>query len=97
MDQERVLCAAIWVQTGVKYSQQPVNIENGFVISGHRHCSCLEVLGFTEIEYKNKSTQGFLTSKNRFLTREEARKLVLRTGQLKETRLVGELYSEDLY
>lgn len=97
MEQEKVLCATIWVKGEVKHTQQPNNIEGGFVVSGYRHSSCLEILGFTGIEYKNKSVQGFLTSKNRFLNREEARKLVLRNGQVKKTIIDGELFSEDLY
>jgi hypothetical protein len=41
--------------------------------------------------------QGFLTTKNRFLTRAEALELVTSTGQLTKPIIFGELTSEDLW
>lgn len=49
---------------------------------------------------KNRSVQGFLTSKNRFLTREEASELVRNNNQemvVDRNAIREQLYSEDLY
>ena len=102
MEQEKVLCAAIWINDGVKYDLQPTNINTGFVICGWRHGCCIEQFKAWCGDVKNKpsasiQTQGFLTSKNRFLNRIEARNFVLKTGQLETTEFDDELYSEDLY
>ena len=34
MNKEFILCAAIWVNDGLKHEAQPENIETGFVICG---------------------------------------------------------------
>jgi len=39
---ERVLCAAIWVETDKKEVHQPV--PTGYVIAGWRHHNCLDAL-----------------------------------------------------
>lgn len=52
------------------------------------------------IAHKNRSVQGFLTSKNRFLTREEASELVRNNNQemvVDRNAIREQLYSEDLY
>lgn len=52
------------------------------------------------IAHKNRSVQGFLTSKNRFLTREEASELVKSNNQemvVDRNAIREQLYSEDLY
>ena len=52
------------------------------------------------IAHKNRSVQGFLTSKNRFLTREEASELVKNNNQemvVDRNAIREQLYSEDLY
>lgn len=46
-----------------------------------RHCSIISQLATYGIAHKNHSVQGFLTSKNRFLTREEASELVKSNNQ----------------
>ncbi|MEG0898342.1 MAG: hypothetical protein RSF40_01350 [Oscillospiraceae bacterium] len=95
---ERVLCAAIWIDDGNTYVHQPTNIESGFVVCGWRHGCCFEQLKAMERKYTATiQTQGFLTSKNRFLGRAEAREFVLASGQLDSTEFGNELYSEDLY
>ena len=40
-------------------------------------------------------TDGFLTSKDRFVERKEAGEIAFKAGQIKE--LTGHLYSEDIY
>lgn len=52
------------------------------------------------VAHKNRSVQGFLTSKNRFLTREEASELVKNNNQemvVDRNAIREQLYSEDLY
>ena len=96
---EKVLCAAIWIDDGGNYYHQPINIPSGFVISGWRHGQILTTMNACGITSSTarKSIQGFITTKNRFLDRKEARDFVLSTGQLESTEWEDELYSEDLY
>lgn len=80
--------------------------DTGKIWYGHRHSHCIEAsnseLSWTmnrqEIN-KLKRIQGFITSNNRFINREEALIIALNNNQvlnLKEIR-GNELYSEDLY
>ena len=99
---ERVLCAALHIDDGKPRVHQPT--ETGIVFCGHRHNSIFshpsyEDDGTTRVE--GRRYQGFLTSKNRFIGREEARAIALDMGQaggpLVTTEKPDELYSEDLY
>ncbi len=93
-------CAAIWVQDDKKRPYQPTNIPSGTVFCGLRHPSILSQLAAYGIAHKNRSVQGFLTSKNRFLTREEASELVKSNNQemvVDRSAIREQLYSEDLY
>lgn len=97
-NKEIVICAAIWVQDGKKRPHQPTNIPSGTVFCGLRHYSI--ILAAYGIAHKNRSVQGFLTSKNRFLTREEASELVRNNNQemvVDRNAIREQLYSEDLY
>jgi len=95
--EEIILCAAIWVNDNQIYIDQPINLTNGFVISGHRHCCIFEIISKFHID-KKLCKQGFLTSNNRFLDREEAMRLARKMGQVyKETMKDDTLFSEDLY
>lgn len=79
---------------------QPTNIPSGTVFCGLRHPSILSQLAAYGIAHKNRSVQGFLTSKNRFLTREEASELVRNNNQemvVDRNAIREQLYSEDLY
>ncbi len=102
---EYVLCAAIHFNDEKNHEHQPQNIETGFVLCGRRHSdiyaavmiindeSMTAIEGITEAN--GKAIQGFLTSKNRFLNREEAGKLAY---EMKQTdRITKCLFSEDLY
>lgn len=97
MYDEIVLCAAIHFDDGDIHYHQPINISSGFVIAGYRHGSILGTAHAVgcKVPFKNQ-TQGFLTNKNRFLNRLEARNLVVTTGQC-NPEFKEELYSEDLY
>ena len=96
---EYVMCAANWVNDGVEYMYQPYNIETGIVLCGWRHpcifAQCVKLPKFKE--HNDNTEQGFLTTKNRFLTREEALELVKSNGQLKHPMIGGVLTSEDLW
>lgn len=99
---EFILCAAIWVDNGNAYEgHHPKNIENGFVVCGHRHHNCFTTLSLiwntdTErIATLRSSVQGFLTSNNRFVDRKEAGIIALEASQIKTP--TDCLFSEDLY
>jgi hypothetical protein len=75
--------------------------EDGIVVKGHRHCDCFMVMEHMgkkpkyDIDY-----QGFITSKGRYVNREEGRKLQDKAGILsvdREGYRGDTLYSEDLY
>jgi hypothetical protein len=83
-----------------KRPHQPTNIPSGAVFCGLRHCSIISQFAAYGIAHKNRSVQGFLTSKNRFLTREEASELVKSNNQemiVDRNAIREQLYSEDLY
>ncbi len=101
--EERILCAAIWYKDAESVPNQPINIDKGIVISGWRHGSIIAsvkaMFNLRSVRYGpdsvGETVQGFLTSKNRFLNRQEAHKLFIEQGY--EPEFNDELYSEDLY
>lgn len=109
---EYIVCSAILVQDDTKMVQPPTNIEHGYVAYGLRHANCYEVLvdrytcptrsfrrdgKYAESYHQIEKIQGFLTPKNRFVGRGEARKIALKVGQVQETRFADTLFSEELY
>lgn len=102
---ERILCAAIHYDTGREHSFCPTNIETGIVFSGWRHPQCFALLtdyqsnvNYTSPDKKALITQGFLTSENRFVKREEAYEIAKRSNQIKFKKDKNEvLFSEDIY
>lgn len=96
---EYVMCAANWIDDGVDYTFKPYNIDKGRVFSGHRHPQIFELTKdiYVYSEWAKVTVQGFLTTKNRFLTRKEALELVQQNGQLTKPIIGGELTSEDLW
>lgn len=91
MSKEIIICAAV---------KTPSNL----IIRGHRHCDCYHNLS-RRPEYKDpgnlgRCDEGFITSKNRYVGREEALKLQLAAG-IKSADKDGYrhdyLFSEDLY
>lgn len=87
-DKEICICAAIKITKNV-------------IIRGHRHGDCYRIirdLGFIPPTHPN--SQGFITSKNRFVTRTQGRKLQDKAG-IKSVDPEGyrgnTLFSEDLY
>lgn len=104
---EYILCAAVWFDDGNKHSHQPKNIETGIVVCGRRHHNCFATIGGrvserNEIGLREKE-QGFLTSLDRFVSREEAAEIALSIGQFaneeekREVEITHYLYSENIY
>lgn len=89
---EIVICAAI-------------RMPDGEVIRGHRHNNCYDVVRARPDKVREdivRAAQGFLTSQNRFVCREEAMKIQRAAGissaQWPDGKLRGDsLFSEDLY
>ena len=104
---EYIVCSAIWFDDGQVHAHQPFNIEIGIVHMGLRHCNCFASVGGLVKERIaagiDEKEQGFLTSKNRFVTREEAAVIALSQGQFKDiaskehVERVLTLHSEDIY
>jgi hypothetical protein len=112
---EHILCAAIWVNDQIKHKQQPINIEIGFVICGRRHNNCYQTItdlkgdsneyfksiNMSDDEYRKH--QGFITSLDRFVGRQEAWEIAKKNNQIKFGLLSSEndedsiLISENLY
>lgn len=94
---EHIICAAVWFDDGVAHVHQPV--PRGIVVGGWRHHACIEAVsslaqGHGEV-YVAQRDQGFLTSRGRFVGREEAAKIAWDAGQT--ARALASLTSEDLY
>lgn len=77
-----------------------VKAEDGYIARGHRHADCLRVLEGMK-KTQNPDGHGFMTSKNRWVSRNEAYKLQVAAGiesHDKQNPYLGdECYSEDLY
>jgi hypothetical protein len=109
MKSERILCAAVWYKD-LKCMYEgmpadvylPVNLDRGIVFSGHRHSQCIytkcAMTGLRDAE-SGENEQGFLTSKNRFVSREEALEIALKEKQVINIEEIrgSRLFSEDLY
>lgn len=100
---EKVLCAAIWYEDFEMPVHSPKNITHGVVLCGYRHAhvigQMLALTGKRSIRFGEGTVgdyvQGFLTSENRFLNRQEAHALFVKNGGT--PNFDDELYSEDLY
>jgi hypothetical protein len=97
--EEYILCAAIHYDNGEEVKFKPYNIDKGYVMCGWRHPQ----IGFTYLalnpdkkSWSIGGVQGFLTNKNRFLTRKEALSVAINANQISED-FNGVLCSEDLW
>ena len=102
----KILCAAIWYkelpllkpEVLVPRGFGPYNITYGIVFCGWRHPNCIyqkvALTGLRDAE-SGENVQGFLTSDNRFVDREEGALIAFESGQTKEKKKL--LFSEDLY
>lgn len=107
MKKEYILCSALWfkevdseVHETVKKQSRPINVDTGVVFCGHRHLQCLRSSSYiTGKQAKDnivgETVQGFLTSKNRFVDREEGGQIAFSAGQTQDLKIT--LYSEDLW
>lgn len=93
---EQILCAAIWVNDKIKHEDQPINIEIGFVVCGRRHLNCYQTItdlkGDEKEYFKSiniitnedyRSHQGFITSLDRYVDRQEGWIIAKRNNQIK--------------
>src|ERR1035437_1031479 len=107
---ERILCAAIWYKELPLINDdipsnllRPVNIATGIVFCGFRHPHCMyqmvAITGTRSVKPEcGDYSQGFLTSKNRFVNRKEAAIIAIACGQIDKLEYSDDtLYSEDLY
>jgi hypothetical protein len=79
---------------------------DGYIVRGHRHGDCFktarDIPRYKKIK-DSETKQGFVTSKNRFVDREEGLRLQLTAGIESAAKKHGqdyrstELFSEDLY
>lgn len=105
--EEYILCSAIWYKEiplkKVINGVLPLNCDKGLVVTGHRHGQCMWTMGsLTGLRSVTNAPdgvgdyeQGFLTSRNRFVDREEAAKIAFERGQIPEPKKT--LYSEDVW
>lgn len=101
---ERIICAAIWYKEQNTAMINPINVTSGVVICGHRHPHCIYT--FKALTGKRSVTpecgdyiQGFLTNKNRFVDRYEAKKIAIEQNQIINNNIDinSGLFSEDIY
>lgn len=69
---------------------------DGEVVSARRHWQVIKIQAILGKESKVGTVQGFVDNTGTFYTREEARELAEKNGQLPEGHQ-GILYSEDLW
>lgn len=104
---EYILCAAIWYKEiplkKIIVGVLPKNCDRGLVVLGHRHGQCMWTMGsLTGLRSVTNGEdgvgeyeQGFLTNKNRFVSREEGAIIAFDAKQIDEQKQT--LFSEDLY
>jgi hypothetical protein len=105
-EKEYILSSAIWYKELPLLKPEvlrprgfsPYNIDVGIVFCGWRHPNCIyqkvAITGLRDAE-SGENEQGFLTSKNRFVSREEGAIIAFEANQIKEEKQT--LYSEDLW
>lgn len=93
---ERLVCSAMWYPNWVgkrAVMHRPHNIDRGIVFAGVGHANAMTQYNAVTGEPDRDGIDGFLTSMNRFVEREEAARIAFEAGQvpvLKDT-----IYSED--
>lgn len=93
---EKIVCSAIWYKKGDKLQHTCINVDEGIVLFGLRHTMWdLLVRLYPDYKQDHCTVQGFLTSENRFVERNEAAEIAFKSGQTEENKKF--LYSEDLY
>jgi len=96
---EHIACAAIWFKNAKFAYHGPTNITSGVVLCGYHHSQIIHqsnVLTNTRIYQMQPYIQGFLTSENRFVGREEGYFIALKAKQVKQNNDTT-LFSEMLW
>ncbi len=91
----RILMAAVYFHDGIQREHQPSNCGKGIVLCGWRHHNIMTNAHYLGIDKSVTHTQGFLSSDNEFLTRDDAAHFAFLAGQIDEES--DFLYSEDIY
>ena len=92
---EHIISSAIHYDDGQDYiHQNQYGVETGYVVCGFRHHHIIEVRGR---DLNVKKTQGFVTSKGRFVNRKEAAKIACKANQVGGDTDMKILYSEDIW
>lgn len=92
---ERILCAAIWYPDGPTTAHGPRNPwGRGFVWCGHNHAAIIEAAALLHRWRANQEHQGFVTTENRYVDREDAARIAVAARQVPAG--TDTLYSEDL-
>lgn len=98
---EIILSAALWLDNGLKYRQQPINIETGIVVPGYRHGTTYQtidiLMGDNNGFGKHKITEGFMTNRFRFVDRNEAFVIAKAAKQIINDINENEYYSDTLH
>jgi len=109
---EKIVCAAIWYKDLPREIDirgfQPFNINQGIVVCGLRHGNCIatvkELSGLRTSKLApdsvGETVQGFITTENRFVDREEAYNIASDNNQIiNEFKPCNNrvLFTEDLY
>lgn len=105
MAKEFIVCSAVHYDNGVK-NKTVLNVESGVIVCGRRHSDCYDIIegligdiDMSKIPARDK--QGFLTSKNRYVSRAEAFKIAKENNQITHKMFdndeTGSLNSEDLW
>ena len=90
---ERIICAAIWLNDGIKREHLPVNLTTGFCVGGWRHGNCWNTIhDLVPLDKwrKHPHIMGFLTSTGRFLGRQDAFEVAVAAGQVEARPLTQE-------
>jgi hypothetical protein len=83
---QRIICSAIFIPNEDKHVHQPKNIKTGFVIAGRRHHNCFataKIMGYDRL-VNSREIQGFITSDDLFVDRQEAYKIALAANQIED-------------
>lgn len=99
----KILCSAIWYKDVPTAVFNPYNVDRGVVLCGWRHPNIIQQMkaltGKRTVrngpDAAGESVQGFLTSDNRFVSREEAATIAFKAGQIDKPLKL--LHSENLY
>lgn len=95
----RIICAAIHFPSYKTTMYGPKNITEGQVLCGWRHANIISLhYAIYGKPVPADEVQGFLTSDNRFVGREEAMKIAIEANQIiRDTYNSMTLFSEDIY